>query len=681
MEEAEAAKQREAPGESQLISSLGGHISRCWTDAKEAKREVEQEMARALRQRNGTYEPEKLAAIKEMGGSEVYMLMTSTKCRAAEAWINDVYRPIIERPFSLSPTPIPDLPPDIEANIKNDVYELAQEVLEQAAAAGQMIPDPDLTAELKKYALSRKDREMQKLKEKATKRADRMAEKIADQFAEGGWINAISEVVSDFCTLQAAVLKGPVLRNRLTQYWAQDETGKFNVEVEHKVVPEYDRVSPFDIYPAPDSRDPGDGYLIERHRITRQEVQALIGVPGYSEQNIRKVLKDYPTGLYSYEAIDSERERIELGGNTTSARKGEKLEALEFWGAVPGSMLKEWGLDDDLDDDLDYDINAWKIGSHVIRAVLNPDPLGRKPYYVDSYERVAGSFWGKGIPDLMKDVQDICNAVARAIVNNSALASGPQVEVNTDRAESDEGIYPWKIWQADNQQMSDSPAVRFFQPQIIVNELLRVFEFFSTMSEDQTGIPRWSYCNADMGGAGSTSSGLSMLMGHASKGVKESISHIDKMVGDCAGRTYDYNMRFDEDDSIKGDCRVMARGSAALVAKEQQVVRIREMLQATNNPADLEIIGLEGRAKLLKAATKDLLDGEEIIPDEQKLMQIVERVRQKEMMLLQQGMGAGPKGGTPGASPMTLDNAGNPAGGVDTNLHQNQPGMATGVRG
>jgi hypothetical protein len=81
-------------------------------------------------------------------------------------------------------------------------------------------------------------------------------------------------------------------------------------------VPEFDRVSPFDIYPAPDSRHPDDGYLIERHRMTRQELQALINVPGYSEENIRMVNSRSTVRADHRERIDSERADIEFHGET-----------------------------------------------------------------------------------------------------------------------------------------------------------------------------------------------------------------------------------------------------------------------------------------------------------------------------------------------------------------------------
>ena len=664
------------------ISELSGYISTCWERAKRAKYTPEQTMLKSLRARNGIYETDKSTAITQMGGSDVYVLLTATKCRAAEAWINDVMRPAQEKPWAILPTPIPELPDDVVIELKNEVSSIAMGTINKATALNLQFPNGELAEAIRDYARTRHDDMMEEIREEAELRAERMGFKIADQMAEGGWHDAFAQVVYDFVTLKAGVIKGPVLRRRDVKRWSR-VGGKTQVVVEKAIVPEFVRVSPFDLYPAPDSRNPDDGYLIERHRITRSELQAMIGVPGYNEEMIRKALRDYKRGLHKIEAIDSQRDALEFSGETSVFQEGEKIEALEFWGSVQGSMLIDWGMQGDIDPELDYEVNAWKIGDYVIRAILNPDKLGKKPYSVDSYERVAGSFWGKGIPELMADIQDICNAVARAVVNNAALASGPQVEVNQDRLTSDsEQLWPWKIWLGTNQQMDASPVIRFYQPQVITEQLMKVFEFFSAMAEDQTGVPRWAYGNTDVGGAGATSSGLSMLMTNASRGVKESISHLDNMVEGCVERTYDYNMIYDPDETIKGDCKVLARGSSALLAREQQVIRTREILATTNNPTDLQILGIEGRANLLKAALKGLdLDVDDFIPDEKGIRDLSAKIEAQNVAMIQRQQGQpGPKGATPPPATQTLDVAGNPSGGTDANMFQNQPGATPGLR-
>lgn len=666
-----------AASPSQVVTSLSVYIDSCWGKAKTAKQPVEEQMLKNMRQRNGVYELDKATAISQMGGSDVYILLTGTKCRAADAWLNDLLRPVGERPWGINATPIPDLSPDIKAQIMAQVTAVGQEVVRQAAALGQLVDPNVLADELREYTQELRDKAQKECKEEAEKCAERMANLMDDQLAEGGWHDSFWAVISDMVTLKAGVLKGPVIRKRKVQKWVQGPQG-WEIRATEELVPEFERVSPFDLYPAPDSRNPNDGYLIERHQITRSELQSMIGVPGYSEENIRAALRDYgPSGLHNMLPIDSSRAPLEFSGNHMQPMlQGEKIEALEFWGSVQGRMLIDWGMKGDIDPDLDYEINAWKVGSYVIRAILNPDKLGRKPYSVDSYERIPGSFWGKGVPELMADLQDVCNSVARSIVNNAQIASGPQVEVNVDRCGSDnEELWPWKIWESNNAQMLEAPAIRFNQPQCITGPLLQVFEFFSGLSEDQTGIPRWAYGNTQLGGAGGTSSGLSMLMTHAARGIKEVVYHIDTMIASCIERLYDYNMLYSSDPSVKGDAKVIARGSTALLAKEQRAMRMNEFLAQTNNPTDLQIVGLEGRAKMLKeAATNMDIDTDGIIPDKEGLKELIAKIEAQQAALMQQGQNPG---GTPGmvppSAPQVADAAGNNAGGGAANLFANQP--------
>ena len=73
-----------------LLSGLAAHVRQCWDAARIAKKPLEDEMLRAMRQRNGEYEADKLRQIKTQGGSDVYMMLTEVKCRAAESWLRDI---------------------------------------------------------------------------------------------------------------------------------------------------------------------------------------------------------------------------------------------------------------------------------------------------------------------------------------------------------------------------------------------------------------------------------------------------------------------------------------------------------------------------------------------------------------------------------------------------------------
>lgn len=73
------------------------------------------------------------------------------------------------------------------------------------------------------------------------------------------------------------------------------------------------------------------------------------------------------------------------------------------------------------------------IGNYVIKAEINGDPMGRVPYNFASFRKRNGSIWGAGVPEIIKDSQDACNAAARAMINNMAISSGPQVMVDVSQ--------------------------------------------------------------------------------------------------------------------------------------------------------------------------------------------------------------------------------------------------------
>jgi len=126
--EAEIALRRQ---QETLESSLSAHIRRIWEQNKTAKRPIERTLLRCLRMRNGEYSSKELAQIRQIGGSEIYMMLTAAKCRAAKSWIADVYLNGIDKPWSLEHSPIPDLPDDIVQLIRAKIWEEVQTAWQQ----------------------------------------------------------------------------------------------------------------------------------------------------------------------------------------------------------------------------------------------------------------------------------------------------------------------------------------------------------------------------------------------------------------------------------------------------------------------------------------------------------------------------------------------------------------------
>ncbi|HET6453680.1 MAG TPA: hypothetical protein VFI02_04695, partial [Armatimonadota bacterium] len=304
----------------------------------------------------------------------------------------------------------------------------------------------------------------------------------------------------------------------------------------------------------------------------------------------------------------------------------DTVDGLEFWVNVQGRTLKERNVaaanGKPLDDLTEYHVNAIMIGTYVIYQDLK---AGKRPYSKVGWRSIPGSFWYKGVPELMEDLQKVCNAAVRALMDNMAVSSGPQAEVDLDRLTPGgdlEGIYPRKIWQTVNNRNFSSPAVRFFQPDSQATELLATYDKFAALADDYTGIPAYAYGNDKTSNSTRSSSGLSMLMSSSAKGVKRVILAIDKNIfKTVVGRQFDLNMRYLPDEDIKGDVNIVSTGAVAIMVKEQMAARRMEFLNATNNEVDMQLIGMEGRANVLREAVSS------IEVEERKVVKSPEEVR------------------------------------------------------
>lgn len=593
-------------------SMLSAHIETAWENNKRAKFKIVDRLINCMQLRKGKYDAKTLQAIRSMGGSEVFIKLTATKCRGAGAWVKDVILPANDKAWAISPTPIADIPEDKEAELNKAAEEAVafefKSEIERLQSEGQEIT-PELNAQMNEMAdlkLKQLKRELaDEVQKEAHKGAAKMETKIEDQNAEGGWTTAIEEFIDDFVTFPSAILKGPIMRKRKTLGWEGSE-----IKVQEEIVPTWERVSPFDYYPSSDAAETNEGDAIEHIRFRRGDLYAMIGVDGYNEEQIRSVLDEYGrSGLKQWMFEESERRVLE--DKNILDNNDLLIDGLHFWGYVQGKMLLDWGYDEsEITDPLaEYQIDAIKIGRYVIRAKINSDPLGRVPYHKASFQRVQGSFWGDSVPELMEDIQRICNAAVRALSNNMGMASGPMVGLNMSRIVGGAlpEIRPWQQFQFKNDSAGmaaggrGEPPVHFFQPKSNAGELLKVYKEFEAMADDATNIPRYMYGNEKIGGAGSTMGGLSMLMDAASKGIKSAIRHVDRYVlRPAIEMLWYHNMIENDDEEIKGDCKVVAAGVNGIIARDQQQASRLELLDRTANPLDMEIVKKEGRRTMLE---------------------------------------------------------------------------------
>lgn len=636
----------EDPAERTLRDGLAQYIRECFEAAKDHRLNlgVEQVMLEALRAMRGEYDAQTLGEISQFGGSKVYARITASKVRGAAALLREIYT-TGERPWELHPTPEPNL---AGPTIADTIAEVLKAEAAELLASGGQPTEEQLTARASQL------REIiQEQRKKAAVSALRAREQTLDDILwEGGFYTALWDALGDIATFPFAVIKGPVIRHKNVLRWE----GRKPV-VERLPTPNWERCSPFDVYFAPWSQSPQDGYIIHRERVTRQSLQALLGLKTYNDEAIHRVLENWDALSCSwYDYLETERADLELREsqtNPTYARKAvdRPMPMLAFYGSISGKLLREWGMNESLvpDEDKDLDVTAYLVGEEVVGVTMNPHPAGHKPFYIDSFERVPGSIYGNAIPALISDLQSVGNAALRAAVNNLAIASGPMGWINEDRIASNDpnatSLWPWKVFRFTDPATSGNSEepMKFFQPNANVSELFTVYQTMLNMADEITTMPRYMQGSGQgIGGAGRTAAGLSMLMDAASRTVKQTVASIDaNMIEPVIEHLNVYLALTREDVVVEGDISVVARGAVELMQREVMRMRRLEFLNITANPIDSQLVGMEGRYNVIKEIARDLnMPMSDSMPIDQNTIKMLQQLQLQQLA----GGASGPAG-------------------------------------
>ena len=659
---------------------------------------INERLLRTQRMFEGKYDADKLREIQKFGGSEVYARIVAGKCRGATSLLRDVYLGA-SRPWDIQSQPDPPIPDGIQQNIA----QLVATEVQTLAMAGQPVVEDQVhmrTISLlhAAQAAARRNADMQ---------AEAASDKIEDILVAGKFYSALTEFLIDLPLFPFACIKGPVVRMMPKITWNNRRPS-----IQNKAQMYWERVNPFFLFWSPGASTIEDADIIERKRLTRADLNDLIGLPGYDENAVRAALQDYARGLRDWMDWPDTEQALNEGRENPDLNRSQYIDAIEYHGKLQGALLLEQGVDAKLipDPDRDYSVQSWVVGKHTIKTQLNPSPRQRHPYYATSYEKMPGVIAGHAIPEIIEDIQEVANASLRAAVNNLAIASGPQVVVNDEMVsptENADELYPWKRWHVQGDPLGNQrDPISFFQPQSYAGENLGIYQQMTNLADELSGIPRYITGSERLGGAGRTASGLSMLMGNASKNLQTVAGNVDTDVMEpVLSGLYDMIMLTDQSGILTGEEQIRVRGVSVAVQRETENQKQLQFLQITANPIDAPIVGMIGRARVLRALAQSLGLPDDVVPDDKTLQE--QQDAQKQMMQAGQALqaAAGPgqgqaaqpghpggpeqaqpgQGGAPGAPSMAAQAQGmqpqqaTPAQHSDhappVNVFQQQPGV------
>lgn len=574
------------------VSSLGKTLLAEFERAEQARKMAEEHWVRNARQYAGQYENDVLARIPKdpvthkFMRSTVFIRHTKSKCDILKARLMDLLFPSNNaRNWAIEASPKPEVPE----------IAILQEIQERQAK-GEMVPEMDLL-----------------VREVADKRAMAMVQLVEDQLNANdmSYKRVCTSVLRSGIVYGAGCLKGPLVTSKPKMRYAQKITQNENgesvtewvlVRAGDQYQPYFEFVPVFDLYPDPAATCPERlNFLWQTHIKTRKEMQELVSFPGFHGDILSAFLLDHPDGDYELKPHEQELRAISdkdqsLGGDDLRGR----YRVLERWGYLTGKQLVEAGMDletvamviPDFDPEATYGCNVWMTSNGtVIKCTIAPVEDVAIPYHFFRPYADDTGFWTEGLPDILRDTQQVINAATRMTLDNAAVASGPQLAINMDALESTENadeIHPFKIWMFRGRQNLDQ-CFREIGVSSHTQELMAIAEKHAQYA-DETSFPRYmSGDNSGVRGAGDTASGLSMLMSMASMPVKDLVTEFDAGITEPFIKAmYRWNMRYSTHDEVKGDYEVRATGSTSLIAQELMGKRLLEAMAVLTTPGMAE---------------------------------------------------------------------------------------------
>jgi len=612
------ASSHDARAEEKLRDRLSAFVARLTDEAQRrvGKRlTVEKRWIDDLQQYHGGYSDEVYARLKKSGGSQVFINLTATKTDALEARLWDLLFPTDDKNWGISPTPVPELTDQAEAALAKVDEARTQGDVAQADAAQQMAAgntEAAAASEQRMRAAETAENEAQaaaddlheKLNE-AKARADLMQEEIHDQFVTCRLQSEARDVISDACKIGIGVIKGPIIgEGNKQRFVEQPIEGKgpmaYVLERVEKNAPAAHRVDPWGFFPDPDTRRVADmeGFF-ERHLMNKTRLRKLARRPDMDQDAIRELLRVGPdSGATPAYMVDLHALNRQTDGDVR-----DKFQVWEYTGPIDSEEMETLleafpddaspgGPDGEIDPLVELHARCWFCQGTLLSFALHPldsnDPL----YSVFTIRPDETTVFGFGIPWIMRHPQSVLNGAFRMMMDNSGLSTGPQIVINKDQVEPEDGnwtLEPHKVWLRNSAQAQ--PGVKPFETFDIPSnqvELANIIEIAAKLADEVTSMP--ALAQGEQGvGVTKTAQGMALLMNSANVTFRRIVKNFDDDITEpLVSRFYHWNMQFSSKDAIKGDYEVQARGSGVLLVREMQA---QNLLMIANLFGDHPVYG------------------------------------------------------------------------------------------
>lgn len=593
---------------------------------------VEQQWLKNLRQYRGVYDPDVLERIPK-DKSRAYPRDTRNKVKGFVAKMIEMMFPSQERNWDLVVTPYPSLPTDV---IQEILFRKTQERIAQAEQTGEMPPPPT------------SDEIEEAVRQEAEVRRERMKKRIDDQIMDSDvdWVSICKRVVRSGGIYGAGVVRSPMVRFQTERSWQYDpEIDDYTpIEKEEpRPFPEFTKM--WDIYPDMSAQtwDEQEG-IFERMVFSRSSLDQLKTRPGIKREALKKFMRNHKTGNYTIQPYENSLQQLNSESMSDANKRERRYEVFRWYGYCDAKDLYEAGIAKEASEDAAPILSdIWLLGKEVIYADLAP--FGSKPsdvYHAYIYtEDEESGLTGLGMPEEMRDRQMSICATTRALYDNVASSAGPIYEIAVDMLKQNsqkKSPRAFTVFEREGDgPETQYPAIRAVNTPPVIPMISEVIKNEREQFDLESNIPSWTMGNAQpLGEAFRTSANMSQMTGGANMINKDHVRAFDRFTSSVINSFLQWNMEFNEDETIKGDYQVTPRGAISLVAKEVRGAALDQFM-STLAPEDKALLKKrETLVERLKA--RDLPTDLVVSPEEAKQILDGMQQAQQQAQQIEQGL-------------------------------------------
>ncbi len=546
--------------------ALDQELGRRFKAAQEARKKIDSDMAKSQRLREGRYSPKAWASLKNSGGSKTFFNITEQKSAAAEANLIDLFLFSASRAWGIAATPIPELP-----------VEAVADIMQKAFAATGAVEGEDYQAAFDEL----ESRMKTAMKADADQRAERMQELIDDQFEEGGWRDSLLDVLCDFCTYEVSGWMGPIPKRLRVRSVVGGR-----IVVEERIIPVMMSLDPFGIYPAAGSTKVEDGDFFYRTRISDDTALELLSSPNINRARADEAYRRRGAKLGDGDMDALLEEEVQRQATDVETSNPDGMHELVYWwhrmtrAEAAGAMREPVPEGRRPEERAAY--MGLMLNGIVISCAENWDPLGRPQIHLCRFRRRSRTVFGKSLPRLNKDAQNMRNVATRSLHTNMLYSQKPMMEAKADRLVNPwetTMLHPGQVFLTKEAAVPDGrPAMTPIAIPNFTAQMLSAANQAGAWSDDATGIYPQAYGDARQIGPAETMGGYKMLREDQVKVLKLAIISLDEAVRSLVSAFWLWNMLSQGNEDCKGDSKVVARGAVQLFLNNETANAVAAML-------------------------------------------------------------------------------------------------------